>query len=524
MTRPSFPAAVCALAIIALIVAAAAVVPPARAQAPAGADDCDNVASVPPARAQDGITVSRQGVENRFPEGLRFYIDAASADSPISEIRVYVCKFGQSSRSVYRAVAFEPGPTISGEATFKSQTANEYIPTGTRLSYYFDIRADDGTTLKTEPEIIVYLNRGLDWQSVASGLIRVYYYRHSDRSESRANAVLDIAAATYTLMQPILGVELAKPMHIVVYSDYADMQDALPPTSSVAARQLRTLGQAYANERTLLVDGSNDLFTGDNTLTTAAHEFTHLLVADAAGKAHHRVPTWLNEGLAVYSEQNPHSEFGYYLDEAIQNDAVPPLAGLRTFAGTPRETLLNYGLGHAVVSYMLDTYGASKMAALFADISTTTTPNLEKSLVATYGLTIHELDNRWRQSVGLAPRSQDAPALPPLQVLPTRRPTPTAPSAAPAPPAMSTAPAPAARPAESPAPATHLATTYTPQPAPTRASAPTPSPSPTAPTGGGCTAPAPTRSARALPAELAAIALLAVPAGLTLAALRRRRR
>ena len=504
----SFPAAVCAVFIIALVAAAAA--------------------TVLPARAQDGITVSRQGVENRFPDGLRFYIDAASEGSSIAEIRVYVRKLGQSSRSAYRAVEFEPGAAVSGEATFKSRTANEFIPAGTRLSYYFDIRTDDGRRLETEPEIIVYLNRDLDWESVESGLIKVYYYRHNDRSEGRAQAVLDIADQTYGLMQPILGVELTEPMNIVVYSDYADMRAALPPASQVAARQLRTLGQAYSDERTLLVDGSNDLFSGDNTLTTAAHEFTHLLVADAAGSAHGSVPTWLNEGLAVYSEQNPDSEFDYYLNAAIRNDAVPPLTGLRTFAGTPRETLLNYGLGHAVVSYMLEAYRAPQMAALFAELKTTR--NMDKALAAIYGLTVHELDNEWRESVGLAPRRLDAPALPPLQRLPTRRPTPTRPAAA-----MSTAPAAAAAgptETESSGPTSPAAPTYTPKPAPTRGAAsesePTASPEGPAPAGG-CVgvAPAGSESARGLPAaELASIALLAVPAGLalTLAGARRRRR
>ena len=192
--------------------------------------------------AQGTIAVLEQGVENQFPDGLRFHLEAQSP-SPIEEIRVYVRKLGQSSRSVYRTVEFEPGERISGEALFQSKTANEFIPTGTRLSYYFDIRTSDGQRLETEPRVLVYLNRGLDWDSVSDGLINVYYYHHSSESENRANQVLKVATDTYAYMGPILGVELTQPMNLVVYSDYADMRVALPPKSRVAAQQLRTLGR-----------------------------------------------------------------------------------------------------------------------------------------------------------------------------------------------------------------------------------------------------------------------------------------
>lgn len=474
-----------------------------------------------PAAAQSSVAVTGQGVENRFPDGLRFYINAESA-STIEEIRVYVRKLGQSSRSVYRAVEFEPGSSISGEAVFRSQTANEYIPPGTRLSYYFEIRTADGSALETDPETIVYLNRGLDWDVATAGLINVYYYHHDAQSESRANTVLEVADDTYALMGPLLGVELTEPMNIVVYSDYADMQMALPPKSRVAQQQLRTLGQAFINERALLVDGSNDLFFGDNTLSTAAHEFTHLLVADAAGSAYGQVHTWLNEGLAVYSERQENTEFGRYVSSAIRNDQVPPLSSLRTYSGTPIETLRNYGLGHAVVSFMLDAYGPEKMAELFAALRST--HNFEKALQASYGLTIPELDNQWRQSVGLAPRDLSTPPPPPLQALPTRRPTPT-PT-----PAPTMASAPATTPADAPAtaaPEARAAPTYTPRPRaePSGAVAGPGPPGPPpgggpAPRSGGCGA----APAGSVPAYLGSLAFLAWPVALIVLAGKRWRR
>ena len=479
-------AALIALVAVAIAIAALAVAPPDAA-------------------AQDTITVTREEPENRFPDGLLFHIDVESA-SPVEEIRVYVRKLGQSTRTTYRAVEFEPGSVVSGTAEFRSKTANEYIPTGTRLEYYYDIRAADGTTLETKPKTYVYLNTGLEWDTKSSGLIEVFYYRHDVLSEARAEDVLETAVDTYEYMAPILGVELTEPMSIVVYSDYGHMREALNPGSRVASLHLRTLGKAFTNERTLLVDGSLN-----NILTTAAHEFTHLLVADAAGSAYSQVHTWLNEGLAVYSERQPGSEYERYLRNAIHNDQVPPLAGLRTFAGTPQETLRNYGQGHAVASYMLNTYGPERMVELFAGIRES--HSFDKALMAAYGLTVTELDNEWRESVGLAGRELATPELPPLQVLPTRRGAPTA-----APAVVQSSGGTPAAPTDSPTPTAEPAPTYTPKPPPTNSA--TESAGPAA--GGGCASPGPAGDGSA---ELASLALLVGPVGLlALARVRRQRR
>ena len=451
--------------------------------------------------AQSNVSITAHGVENQFPDGLRFHI-SASSESRIEEIRVYVRKLGQTSLSSYRSVEFEPGQSISGEVLFRSKTANEYIPTGTQLSYYFQINTADGASTETAPQSVVYLNTGLDWQTASAGLINVYYYHHNDQSETRANAVLNMAADTYEFMAPILGVDLTEPMSIVVYSDYSHMQDALQPASRVADQQLRTLGKAFTNERTLLVDGSLS-----NILSTAAHEFTHLLVADAAGSAYTGVDAWLNEGLAVYSERDPDSEFDVYITRAIQRNEVPPLSGLATFAGTPAETLRNYGQGYSVVSFMLDTYGPDQMADLFTRLRTLRSTG--KALEAAYALTIHELDNQWRQSVGLSAVSLATPALPPLQVPATSRPNGGSPTAIP--------PAPNESPTDTPPPAAQVAPTYT-SPPPTRTTTDLPT------RAGGCNAPAPAEGAR-LRIELSALALLTLPVGLgSLLAIRRRRK
>ena len=202
-------------------------------------------------------------------------------------------------------------------------------------------------------------------------------------------------------------------------------------------------------------------------------------------------------------------------------DSVPPLASLRTYAGTPRETLRNYGQGFAMVSYLLDTYGASTMSEFFASIATVRTT--DNALQAAYGRSIVELDNEWRESVGLLPRALATESLPPLQLLPTRRGASNS-SANPAPPLIPAQLSPADQPAAGPSdaagaghrgaapldPGTGAARNRTPG---IRVSLPPPD----------AARQRPPNSAPAAP-ELTSIALLTFPAGLLgLIAVRRRR-
>ena len=173
-----------------------------------------------------------------------------------------------------------------------------------------------------------------------------------------------------------------------------------------------------------------------------------------------------------------------------------------------------------MVSYLLDTYGASAMSDFFASIATVRTT--DNALQAAYGLSIEELDNEWRESVGLLPRALATESLPPLQLPPTRRGA-SGSSANPAPSLMPAQPSPADQPAagQSDAPAAiEPQPTFTPRPTPQRIEPQEHAPAPA----GGCSAPAPANPSPATP-ELTSMALLTFPAGLLgLIAVRRRRR
>lgn len=369
------------------------------------------------AQADGEIQVVEQRAESDFPNGIKFFVEARSPDE-IDDIRVFFKKLGQSSRSAYRTVDFQPGTDVQGESAIQSGRSGEYIPPGTRIAYSFEIHDKSGRVLHTEDQVFVYLDNRFDWKTISRGLITLYYYDNQEKAQQ----MLDAAGQTLDHMGPILGIEPTDPLHIVTYDNYDDMKVALPFRSQATSEQLITQGTAFTDERVLLVHGGDPEYLG-----TTSHEFTHLLVADAAGRAIAKVPSWLNEGLAEYANIEPSNQYDVYLAQAIASGQVRPLWFQGTFSGTPRDIIVAYGQGKSVVNFMITTYGGEKMAELIKALKKTF--DIDAALEQVYGFNQYGLDAAWRKSKGIEvlppPADQQQQQQSSTAEVPTLAPTPT---------------------------------------------------------------------------------------------------
>ena len=343
--------------------------------------------------SEPSFSIVRHGAESRFPEGVKFFLEVNSIE-PITDIRVYFEKMGQSSRRSYRSLEFEQGTSVSAEFLMRSGSGGQYIPPGTRIEYFFEIYDSSGEANRTEEVTFIYLDPQFEWRTISDGLITVFFHGESMKDVGRT--ILEAASATLKYMRPVLGIDPKEPLHIVTYGHYRDMSIALPFRSEATSKHLITQGMAFREERVLLVHGQSGSVVG-----TTSHEFTHLLLADAAGRAIQRVPTWLNEGLAEYGNQHSSGEYARYLQYAIKNGELKPLWHLGTFSGSPGEVLLGYGQGQSVVEYLVSAYGQNKMAELILNIKSTF--DIDAALELTYGFDQHGLDSEWRRSLGVEP-------------------------------------------------------------------------------------------------------------------------
>jgi cell division septation protein DedD len=357
----------------------------------------------------DGIKVTAVSAESRFPDGIRFSVEARSNDE-IDEIRVFFRLLGANIGTAYQAVDFEPGTSVTGEAVLLSGTGGKYIPPGTMIRYSFEVRDTGGGMHRTDDREMMYTDNRFDWETTSSGVITVFYY---DGDDEKAEGVLDAAGQAMERMAPVLGLESSDPMRIMTYTNYADMLPAIPFRSKATREQLITEGLAFSEQRVLLVFNPDASAQG-----TVAHEFTHLLVAQAAGRGHRQLPSWLNEGLAEYGNINDGDSYAGALSRAIDAGRVNPLWYQRTFVGKPGDIIVAYGQARSVVDHMISRHGNDKMAELMKAMHAT--QDIDRALERVYKLDTHTLDAEWREALGLdplepvvEPESQAQPTAPP---------------------------------------------------------------------------------------------------------------
>ncbi len=413
-----------------------------------------------PASADEGgIRVLEAGAENQYPNAVRFYLTAGSNDE-IEEIRVFFKKTGKVTVRTYQTLDFQSDKLVSAEALLQTGRGPNYIPPGTEVSYFFEIRDAIGATHRTPDRKIVYTDSRFQWLTLSSGVITVYYY--GEGGETRAQPTVDAARKTLERTALLLGFDPSELVRIVSYRSYDDMRAALPFNLRIREGPIRTEGIAFGDERVVLVPG-----LGASVKGVTSHEIVHLAVAEVTGRAHTRVPTWLNEGLAEFANLEPFAEHVRALRRGILNDSVKPLWALGTFWGDGDDILTAYGQGQSVVRHLVSNYGEEKIAELMQAIRSSF--DIDQALEMVYGFDQYDLDAEWRRSVGLEPlprpEERNLLALPDPTATPTAVPTPTP------------------EPTSTPARPTLAATSSTPAP-PTAASRPSPTPLPPASTPG----------------------------------------
>jgi len=346
------------------------------------------------ALADEGdIEVVAVEAESQFPDGIKFSITAKSSEE-IDDIRIFFRKIGQTGRSAYRTVDFQPGTLITGESMLSSGGGGNYFPPGTRILFSFEIRDKGGAVFRTPEQDFVYRDQRFEWLEVTSGLITVDYY--GEYVEKRAKTVLQAAEDAMERMVPVLDIEPTEPLRIVSYNNYRHMSAALPFRSQAVTEQLQTQGMAFTDERVLLVHGFDPTVKG-----TVSHEFTHLLVAEAAGRATAQVPAWLNEGLAEYGNIDPTDSYEGALRFGIYTRRLKPLWYQDSFGGKPEDIIIAYGQAQSVVNHLINRYGPEKMAELFVALRKTL--DIDVALDEVYGFDQYGLDSEWRKAIGIEP-------------------------------------------------------------------------------------------------------------------------
>lgn len=366
--------------------------------------------AVQPARAQSTITVSNDQPQIEFPERLTFQADFKS-DQPIAKV---VLEYGVDQWTCGTVIAkafpeITPGKDVSAEWTWEMKQSGSQPP-GSKIWWRWRLTDSQGLETVTNRKETVWLDDLHDWQTASGGNINLHWYNGEatfgdELHQSAVKSLEDLAAVT--------GLRTAKPIDLYIYGNTDDMRDA------VLYEPGWTGGLAYADHNIVLIGISPDQM--DWGKSTQAHELTHVLVGQLTFSCLSDIPTWLQEGLAVYGEGGPDEASSKLFDEAVKENTLLPVRSLSGgFSEDPAKAGVSYTQSYSLVEFLIDQYDQAKMIELLDTLRTGST--VDEALQKVYGFDIEGFEDAWRTTIGAAARS-GGQAKPTPTLLPTEVPT-----------------------------------------------------------------------------------------------------
>jgi hypothetical protein len=355
--------------------------------------------TVAPVQASPLAEVTRDEIVLRFPETATFRL----AINNSVEITSVVLEYGNEQQTCGEVIAkafpqFTPGKNVTTEWTWEMRQSGS-LPPGAQLWWRWRVTDANGSETVTAIKTATWLDDDHDWKTLTNGdFLRIHYYAGNQAF------ITDLSKAAYEGLQfneTQSGLKAEAPIDIYIYASTDDLREAILYEPSW------TGGQAFPDQDIVILGISQaDLDWGRDAIV---HELTHVLVGHLTFSCLGDVPTWLNEGLAVYSEGGLDPSSKRQLDDAIRNDTLLTVRSISGgFSEVPDKAYLSYSQSYSITKFLIETYGQEKMTALLLELSNGKT--IDEALMQTYGFNIEGLEDAWRKSIQAQPRTASAQA------------------------------------------------------------------------------------------------------------------
>lgn len=348
------------------------------------------LALVAPAAAQ--VQVSGETVETADPRSITFST-VVSGDPLESAFLSY--RVNNPDGAVGGEVRAIVSPSGTGPLTATLVTngssggTESYIPVGAQISYFWELTTRDGQVTRTEAQTFVFLDGRHEWQSSTEDGVTVYWYENRDAALLALRATADSISDMETLLQT----ELPYPVRVIVWPRESEGKMAQRSRGGAFDSQVITGGSRVSSDILHIYDALGSF------VDVARHEAAHLVTKVAGDGTFTRVPSWLDEGTAVYAQNDPGSGYRSAVQSAVASESTLRLRNMAAPSNQAGLIDLFYGQSWAVVDYLVSEYSAENFARLYATIKAGSTT--DEALTAVYGFDQDGLYNEWRESVGL---------------------------------------------------------------------------------------------------------------------------
>jgi hypothetical protein len=362
-----------------------------------------------PAAAQSGIQLVSDKVALLFPDTATFQAEFKSS----AAITSVVLEYGVDQLTCGTVIA-KAYPQLTASTDVQVQWAWDMrqsgsLPPGATLWWHWLVQDSNGAQFTSPRQTSLWLDSLHPWQVISGGNINLHYY---SGGQSFGQTLHDSAAQALVRLSNDVGLQPDKPVDIYIYANTDDLK------ASVLYEPAWIGGQAYPEFNIVIIGISPDQL--DWGKSTEAHELTHVLVGHLTFSCLGFIPTWLNEGLAMYGEGGPASAELAQFDTAKASNQLPSLESLSGgFSEESDRATLSYTEAFSVVNFMIQKYGRAKMTALLLALKNGET--IDQGLNGVYAFDTNGLENAWRASIGAASISGSANATP--VPIPTEVPT-----------------------------------------------------------------------------------------------------
>jgi len=324
--------------------------------------------------AGETIEVIETGQKVDFPGNVDLSL-TAKGDVDIVEVRLFYRTVG-SRVWAYAYPDFVPSNQITANLNLTGEVST-YLPPGTEVEYYYEIRDSQNNVLRTETAVVEYSDTRFDWEETKVGPLTLLYY---DQPESRVRSVTQRLESDLERLQRLLQIESADEIKGVIYAKRADTLAAFPQQSRTTTEQQVFQGFAFPEKSVFLGLGMER--------GLIVHESAHLLFDQAMGDNALPTPSWLDEGFASYMDPSSTVFNGETLDPITNS-----LRSMSTLTGTPHAITTFYQKSLSVVAFLIGEFGETNFQQFVAQLGTGNT--VDASLTAVYGFDIDGLDARW---------------------------------------------------------------------------------------------------------------------------------
>jgi hypothetical protein len=361
-----------------------------------------------PTEASAETTIRLSTVSNEYPSRLVFRVAASSSTANITDVTLSYSITGRGTSALAKPdQEITPATDVNTDVVVQVNSGASYIPVGSEFKYRWVMTTDDGETFESPEETFFYLPRDQEWESVSNEIMQVWFHGNK---QALAEDYLAAGLETWEKVGiELLNAELrVKPVKVVLFDNEAEMDPARPGAGSGSFdAAVTTCGTKVTADIVLVIPVSCG--TDDRT-DTLRHEFGHI-INEAAGEGPlGQLPSWVDEGTAVYAQSTVGDNYLQAFDTGVNRDRLIPFGQMGTPSADAGGVNLFYGQAYQMVLYLIEKEGPETYAEFFATIKRGS--RFDTALEETYGFDVAGFEQEFREANGLGSSQQQPTAAP----------------------------------------------------------------------------------------------------------------